>query len=175
MELENFQNLDEPEEADLHFTYSGSGLQLITFMLGGEQYGIEILKVRELVNYTHITTIPNVPKFIKGVINLRGLVVPVIDLRNKFGMAEMEYNKYTVIIIVQVRTKLIGLVVDQVSDVVFLSEENTQPAPEFSERIDTRFMKGMGRVRDSLVILLDIDELLSQQELGLIPEPKSAE
>ena len=168
-DIEAWMNLEEYEDLDMQMDYLDEGIQLITFTLQGENYGIDILKVRELVSYTSPTTIPNVPDCIKGVTNLRGLVVPVIDLRIKFGMPQIEYGRYTVIVIVQVAEKLIGIIVDAVSDVVFLPEDQIQPTPEFSANINTKFIEGMGQIKDDLVILLDIEGVLSEEELGLLP------
>ena len=172
-DLDAWMNLDDYEDFDSQMDYSGNGIQLITFTLQGESYGIDILKVRELISYSTPTVIPNVPECIKGVTNLRGVVVPVVDLRIKFGMPLKEYDKYTVIVVVKVGEKLIGIIVDTVSDVVFLSEDQIQPTPEFSADINTKFIEGMGQIKDDLVILLDIDCVLSEEELGLLPSQLS--
>ena len=156
---------EEMEDFELENSHR-EGTQLITFILGSEKYGLKILKVRELISYPEVMTrIPGMPDFIVGMINLRGLVIPVIDLRLRFGMDIGEYDKYTVIIIVQVENKMIGMIVDSVADVVYLEDEKTQASSDISTNIDTQFIQGVANIRDDMVILLDVDHLLSEQEL----------
>ena len=142
--------------------------QFVTFTLGDEEYGIAILKVQEIIGYPGFTKIPNMPSFVKGVINLRGSVVPVIDLRLKFAMQEREYDTYTVIAILEVEEKVIGVIVDAVSDVITLKEDEMQPTPDFSSGVKVEFISGMGRKGDTLIILLDIDRVLSEGEIGML-------
>lgn len=142
--------------------------QYVTFQLGGETYGISILKLNEIIAYQSCTTIPNVPSFIKGVLNLRGIVVPVIDLRERFGMEVKEYDQFTVIMILDVSGRIMGLVVDAVSDVITLNRESIKPRPHFSTGISTEFISGMGIKDDKFVILLDVDRLLSDEELNMV-------
>jgi purine-binding chemotaxis protein CheW len=144
--------------------------QYVTFLLADEEYGVDIMKVREIIGYKGFTKIPNVTEFIKGVLNLRGAVVPVIDLRLKFGMEEKEYDKFTVIMIAEVAGKTMGIIVDAVSDVVSLNEEDIQPKPDFSADIDTDFINGMGKKEDKFIILLDIDKVLSESEIEAVEE-----
>jgi len=139
--------------------------QYLSFALGDEQYGIEILKVQEIKGYSGITPIPNTPPHIKGVMNLRGTVVPVVDLRTKFSLETRAYDKFTVIIVVTVGAKIIGLVVDAVSDVLDIPRDQIRPAPELGRREDTRFIAGMTNVGDKLAVLLDIDTLLAADSL----------
>ena len=156
---------EEMEDFELEVSHR-EGTQLITFILCSEKYGFKILKVRELISYPEVMTrIPGMPDFIVGMINLRGLVIPVIDLRLRFGMDIGEYDKYTVIIIVQVENKMIGMIVDSVADVVYLEDEKTQASTDISTNIDTQFIQGVANIRDDMVILLDVDHLLSEQEL----------
>jgi purine-binding chemotaxis protein CheW len=136
--------------------------QYLSFVLGEEEYGIEILRVQEIKGYTTVTPIPNTPPHIKGVINLRGAVVPVVDLRTKFAMPAVEYTKFTVIVLVAAAGKTIGLVVDAVSDVLNLTDSSIQPPPELGASVDTRFLQGMGTTGERLVALLDMDQLLGQ-------------
>lgn len=145
-----------------------TGGQYVTFTLEGEEYSVEILKVQEIIGYTNFTKVPNVPSFVRGVINLRGSVVPVVDLRLKFAMAEKEYDKFTVILILEVRGRVIGAIVDAVSDVVSLNESEIQPTPDFSSGIRVDFIKSMGRKDDKLIIMLDIDKVLSDGELEML-------
>ncbi len=145
---------------------SGNALasQFLTFLLGAEQYGVEILKVQEIRGYSAVTPIPNTPPYIKGVINLRGTVVPVVDLRAKFSMEATEYNKFTVIIVVTLGRKVTGLVVDAVSDVLDVPPSEMRAAPDLGTRADTRFISGMATIGDRMTVLLDIDRLLAEDE-----------
>lgn len=147
------------------FNCTGAGNQFLTFLLGDEQYGVEILKVQEIRGYSAVTPIPNTPSYIKGVINLRGTVVPVVDLRSKFSMETAEYNKFTVIIVVTVGAKVTGLVVDAVSDVLDVPAAEMRMAPDLGTRVDTRFIRGMATIGDRMTVLLDIDRLLSEGDL----------
>jgi purine-binding chemotaxis protein CheW len=152
-------------------TLTGGGTdvsQYLTFSLGAEEYGLEILKVQEIKGYTAITPIPNTPPHVKGVMNLRGTVVPVVDLRAKFALSAVEYTKFTVIIIVTVADKTTGLIVDSVSDVLEIPASQIRPAPNLGTRADTRFISGMAEVADKLTVLLDLDRLLSDEEAAAL-------
>ena len=142
--------------------------QFVTFQLGAETYGISILKLNEIIAYQSCTTIPNVPGFIKGVLNLRGIVVPVIDLRERFGMELKDYDQFTVIMILDVSGRIMGLVVDMVSDVLTLNRDDVKPRPHFSTGISTEFISGMGIKDKKFIILLDVDKLLSDDELNMV-------
>ena len=158
-------DLEDEEEFDLELTHR-EGTQLITFILGEEKYGLKILKVRELISFPEVVTrIHGMPDFIVGMINLRGLVIPIMDLRLRFSMADGEYDKYTGSIIVQVEDKIVGLTVDSVADVVYLEEEETQGTADIATNIDTQFVQGVANIKADMVILLDVDHLLSEQEL----------
>jgi purine-binding chemotaxis protein CheW len=137
-----------------------SGNQYLTFQLAEEQFGIDILRVQEIKGLAHLTQIPNVPPYIKGVMNLRGTVVPVVDLRHRFSMPAATYNQFTVIIIVTVGAKVMGLVVDAVSDVLNVGDSELEQLPELGCGIDTSFITGMAKSSDNLITLLDIDRLL---------------
>ena len=154
----------EPKDEDcddgLVTGYASDGNQYLTFRLLDEEYGVEILRVQEIKNYSHITPIPNTPAFIKGAMNLRGTVVPVIDLRSKFNMPVIEYNQYTVIIVVTIDTRVVGLIVDAVSDVLNIGEEEFEPAPSFGTGVDTSFMTGLAKSGDRLITLLNIKQLI---------------
>ena len=139
--------------------------QYLTFALGGEEYGVEILKVQEIRGYTSITPIPNTPPHIKGVMNLRGAIVPVVDLRSTLAMPATEYSPFSVIIVVTVGTRVMGLIVDAVSDVLDVARTDIHSTPDFGTRIDARFIQGMARVGDKLVVLLDIDRVLVGEEV----------
>lgn len=138
------------------------GSQFLTFNLGEELYGVDILRVQEIKGYTAVTKIPNTPPHINGVLNLRGTIVPIVELRTKFGMATIEYTTFTVIIVVVVRDKVMGLVVDSVSDVLNIDKKDIQPPPQFGAKVDVSFMNGIGKSGDKLVALLDMDRLLSE-------------
>ncbi len=141
------------------------GNQFLTFNLGDELYGLDILRVQEIKGYTTVTKIPNTPSHIKGVLNLRGTIVPIIELRTKFGMPTIDYTAFTVIIVVVVRDKIIGLVVDAVSDVLNIDKKDIQPSPQFGASVDVSFLNGIGKSGDKLIALLDMDRLLSEGDL----------
>jgi purine-binding chemotaxis protein CheW len=141
----------------------GEPKQYLTFALCGEDFGIDILQVQEIKCLSRITPIPNTPRHVKGVLNLRGTVVPVVDLRAKFGIGEIEYNRFTVIIVVNVGRRVMGLVVDAVSDVLNLDADDVQPPPELGGNLDLSFVTGMARAGERLVTLLDIGRLLSEE------------
>ncbi len=146
----------------------GEGGQYVTFLLGEEEYGLEILAVQEIIGFTHITHVPHLPEFIKGVINLRGTVVPVVDLRLKFGIGQADYNNHTCVVVVKMEERVMGMVVDVVSEVVNFPEGSVEAAPPFGTNVRADFIKGMGKIGDRLVIILDIDKVLSNDELSAI-------
>jgi purine-binding chemotaxis protein CheW len=139
--------------------------QYLTFWLNDQEYGLDLLKVREIRGFTSITAIPNMPLHIKGVMNLRGTVLPVVDLRLKFGMPEKPYTKFTVIVIAKSGEKNVGLVVDAVSDVVSIPVQQINPPPDFGIAVDRNFIVGLLKASDRLSILLDLDKLLSESEV----------
>ncbi len=134
--------------------------QYLTFRLGEEEYGLEILRVQEIKGYSKVTPLPNTPPEVRGVMNLRGTVVPIIDLRARFGLREAEYDRFTVIIVVTVGTTVAGLVVDAVSDVLDVGSSERVPTPDLGAGVDTAFMSGMARTGDRLVTLLNVDRLV---------------
>lgn len=136
------------------------GGQFLTFSLGEERYGVDIRRVQEIKRYIAATKIPNTPPHIKGVLNLRGTIVPIVELRAKFGMPTIEHTTFAVIIVVLVRDKVTGLVVDAVSDVLDIEKKDIQPTPDFGNKIDVTFLSGIGKSGDKLVSLLDLDQLL---------------
>ncbi|MDH4152387.1 MAG: chemotaxis protein CheW [Nitrospira sp.] len=140
------------------------GSQFLTFNLGDELYGVDILRVQEIKGYTAVTKIPNTPSHIKGVLNLRGTIVPIVELRTKFNMPTIDYTAFTVIIVVVVRDKVMGLVVDSVSDVLNIDKKDIQVPPQFGARVDVSFLNGIGKSGDKLVALLEIDRLLSEED-----------
>jgi purine-binding chemotaxis protein CheW len=144
--------------------------KFLTFILGSEVYGIEILKVREIIGLMDITTVPQTPDYMKGVINLRGKVIPVIDLRLKFSMPEEEHTQETCVIVVEVNNTSIGIIVDSVSEVSDISGGDIEEAPSFGQGIDTDFITGLGKVKEKIIILLDIETVLSSEELEMVEE-----
>ncbi|WP_374011595.1 chemotaxis protein CheW [Pseudoxanthomonas koreensis] len=140
--------------------------EYLTFTLGDEHYGVDILKVQEIRGYDSVTRVPDAPEYIKGVINLRGTIVPVIDLRLKLRLKDVRYDSFTVMIVLNVEDRVVGIVVDGVSDVVPLGEDQVRPTPEFGAAVDTRFISGIGTVDEQMLILLDIETLLDSADLG---------
>ena len=155
---------------------SSQGGEFLTFRLGAEEYGIDILRVQEIRSYEHPTRIANAPAFIKGVVNLRGVIVPIIDLRLKLGCESAEYNTFTVVVVLNVRGRVVGAVVDSVSDVLALTRDEIKPAPEMNSSIDASYITGIGAVNsahgekgaDRMLILMDIEGLMSSADMGLI-------
>ena len=141
--------------------------EYLSFHLGEEEYGIDILRVQEIRAYEKATRIPNTPEFIKGVINLRGTIVPIVDLRVKFK-GEAKYDEFTVVIILSVSDRMIGIVVDAVSDVMTLTAEQIRPAPAFGADIDAQFITGLGTVGERMLILTDVERLMTSRELQLM-------
>ena len=146
----------------------GSLQQYVTFLIGGETYGVEVLQVQEIIGMTPITFVPNSMNFMKGVINLRGTVVPVIDMRLKLNLDERQYDVSTVIIVVEVKERMIGIIVDSVSDVVSLPVNSIQDTPHFTSKIETDFVKGIGQLDENLVIILDVGRILTNAEIKSI-------
>lgn len=150
------------------------GPEFLTFTLGSEEYGIDILKVQEIRGYDMVTPIANTPGFIKGVINLRGIIVPILDLRIKFHLGTVEYNQFTVVIILSLGHRIVGIVVDSVSDVLTLTPEQIRPAPELSSGLDTRYLTGLGTLGERMLILVDIEKLMTSSEMALVDDAAAA-
>ncbi len=148
--------------------------EFLTFTLGDEEYGVDILKVQEIRGYDTVTKVPNAPSFIKGVINLRGTIVPVVDLRLKFRLGRADYNEFTVMIILNVARRVVGMVVDGVSDVMQLTAEQIRPAPEFGSGVNTRFITGIGALEQRMLILIDIEKLMSSEDMALMDSSAQA-
>jgi len=142
--------------------------EFLTFTLGKEEYGIPILNVQEIRGYDAVTQLANMPEFIKGMVNLRGIIVPIVDMRIKFHLGHADYNELTVVIILNVANRVIGMVVDGVSDVITLSQDQIKPAPEFGSAIDTKYVMGIGTVDDRMLILVDIEKLMTSQDMELV-------
>ncbi|MDX9706690.1 MAG: chemotaxis protein CheW [Azospira sp.] len=144
--------------------------EYLTFRLGNEEYAIDILKVQEIRGYERPTAIAHAPSFIKGVINLRGIIAPIVDLRIKFGLGTVEYTPFTVVIILNVAQRVIGIVVDSVSDVISLASEQIRQAPDFSASFDTRYILGLASVDERMLIVTDIERLMGSREMELIDD-----
>ena len=144
--------------------------EFLTFTLGQEEYGVDILKVQEIRGYDQVTSIANSPAFIKGVINLRGAIVPIVDLRIKFNLPSVTYDPFTVVIILNVLNRIVGIVVDSVSDVLALTPNEIKPAPEFGGSFDTQYLMGLATVEERMLILVNIEQLMSSQEMALLNE-----
>lgn len=137
----------------------------LSFSIGNEEYGIEIRYVLEIIGIQNITRLPDLPDFVKGVINLRGNVIPVVDVRLRFSMTELEYNDRTCIIVVDVDRTSVGFIVDSVSEVLYIPENDREGPPELRKGSGSRFIKGMGKIKDRVIIILDVDNLLYDREL----------
>ena len=155
---------------------AGEAGEYLTFRLGAEEYGIDILCVQEIRSYEAPTRIANAPSLIKGVIDLRGTIVPIVDLRLKFGFEDARYDSFTVVIILNIGQRVLGVVVDSVSDVVQLALEHVRPVPEFSQMVDASFLRGIGSITgrqglpDRMLVLIEIERLISGRDIGLFNE-----
>jgi purine-binding chemotaxis protein CheW len=147
---------------------AAKAMEVLAFTLGQEEYGIDIQKVQELRGYDTVTRIANAPEHIKGVVNLRGIIVPIIDMRIKFNLGTPTYDQFTVVIVLNIGSRVMGMVVDSVSDVITLKPEQIKPAPEMGSVLDTGYLIGLGTIDERMLILVDIDKLMSSDEMGLI-------
>ena len=148
----------------------GFAQEYLTFTLGPEEYAIDILKVQEIRGYEAPTTIANAPDFLKGVINLRGTIVPIVDMRIKFNVGKVEYTPFTVVIILNIAGRVVGMVVDSVSDVTMLRPDQIRPAPEFASTVDTKYINGLGTLGERMLIVVDIEKLMISSEMALVDE-----
>ena len=146
------------------------GGEFLTFRLGAEEYGIDILKVQEIIRMMDITKVPRAPEFVEGVINLRGKVIPIIDLRRRFGRAPRPHDKDTRIIVIEMSGIIVGFVVDAVSEVLRIPKSTVEPAPPVVAGVDADYISGVGKLEDRLLILLDLDKLLSSEDLDMLSE-----
>jgi purine-binding chemotaxis protein CheW len=148
--------------------------EVLSFRLGGEEYALSILKVQEIRGYDNVTRIASAPEYLKGVVNLRGIIVPIVDMRIKFNVGNPTYDAFTVVIILNINGHTIGVVVDSVSDVVTLSPDQIKPAPDLGASVAADYLQGLGTVGERMLILLDIDKLLSAEDMGLLTAARSA-
>lgn len=143
-------------------------LQLVTFSIGEEEFGVDILKVQEIIRIMEITKVPRAPRFVEGVINLRGKVIPIIDLRRRFGLDNKSHDKHTRIIVIEINNMIVGFVVDSVSEVLRIPTDTVEPPPPVAAGVESEYISGVGKLQDRLLILLDLDRLLSGTELGML-------
>jgi purine-binding chemotaxis protein CheW len=146
----------------------GHAQEYLLYTLGPEEYAIDILKVQEIRGYEAPTTIANAPDFLKGVINLRGTIVPIVDLRIKFNVGTADYTPFTVVIILNIGSRVVGIVVDSVSDVTLLRQEQIRPAPDFAATVDTKYINGLCTLDERMLIVVDIERLMLSQEMALV-------
>jgi len=144
--------------------------EFLAFKLGDEEYGIDILRVQEIRSYEDPTRIANAPAFVKGVVNLRGVIVPIVDMRLKFKLDKADYNNFTVVIVLNIGSRVVGMVVDAVSDVITLTPEQLRPVPAFNHTGDSDHLLAIGAVDQRMLILVDIEQLMSSAAMGLIEQ-----
>ena len=144
--------------------------EYLTFRLGQEEYGLNILNVQEIRGYDSVTKIANSPAFLKGVINMRGVIVPIIDMRIRFNLGEATYNEFTVVIILNIGARVIGMVVDGVSDVTSLQNDQVRPSPDFGAVLDTAYINGLATVDERMIIVIDIEKLMTSEDMGLVDQ-----
>ena len=145
-----------------------AGREFLAFTLGKEEYGLDILKVQEIRGYESVTRVAHAPEFVKGVVNLRGTIVPIVDMRIKFQLGEPTYDQFTVVIILNIAGRVVGMVVDSVSDVITLKPEQVKPAPDMGSALNSDYLIGLGTLDERMLILIDIDRLMSSSDMGLI-------
>lgn len=164
---------EEQVQQDGGIDLNPDALQFLTFILNGEEYGVDILKVQGIQGWSKVTPIPNTPDFMLGVINLRGAVVPIVDLRKRFQLEQVDYGPTTVVIVVKVKAeegeRVVGMVVDAVSEVYNVNESDIKPSPNFSGSISTEYIRGLSMIENKMVILLEIDSLVNAGVLDLVP------
>lgn len=163
-------------ENDIGIDANGETDQFLTFIMSTEEYGVDILRVQEIRGWDSVTPIPNCPPYIKGVINLRGTIVPIVDLRERFGLESVEYGPTTVVIVLKVigetSERIMGIVVDAVSDVYNIKNEDMKPAPDFGSVVSIEFVSGLATIDEKMLIILDIDMMLNSNDINAISQPK---
>ena len=159
-------------DIDLGMEIDAEADQYLTFIMADEEYGVDILRVQEIRGWEHVTPVPNTPKYIKGVINLRGTIVPLVDLRERFGVETIPYGPTTVVIVLKVvgetSERIMGIVVDAVADVYNIEEDKIKPAPDFGSVVSIEYVHGLASINEKMLIVLEIDKLLSANELEAI-------
>jgi purine-binding chemotaxis protein CheW len=162
-------------QANEQLSTDSKRLEFLTFTLGDEHYGLDIMQVKEIRGYEPVTKIANAPAFIKGVLNLRGDIVPIVDLRLKFAVGSASYNEFTIVIMLHIGERIVGIVVDAVSDVINIGTDDVKPPPQFGVAFDSQYLHGLAPVNDQMIILLNIEKLISSSELGLFDATVSAQ
>ena len=152
----------------MHHQDTASGAEFLAFTMGQEEYGLDILKVQEIRGYEAVTTLANAPPYFKGVINLRGVIVPVIDMRIRFNLGEPTYDQFTIVIVLNLGAAVVGMVVDSVSDVTTLAPDQIRPAPALGSAIGADYLIGLGTIDERMLILIDIDRLMGSDDIGLV-------
>ena len=170
MDIQTSQSANTAASVSLVVLANARPSEFLTFTLGDEEYGVEILRVQEIRGYESVTHIANAPDFIKGVINLRGVIVPIVDMRIKFGFANVTYDQFTVVIILNVAGRIVGMVVDGVSDVINLTSEQIRPAPEMGSGVNAKYIIGLGTIDARMLILVDIEKLMSSADMELMEQ-----
>ncbi len=165
--------IEPADQQEVRTSYSSDDQQFLTFHLAEEYYGVDILKVQEIKGYTNVTKIPKMPDYLKGILNLRGTIVPIVDLRMKFGMEVTAPTPFTVVVVMNVCNRVMGLLVDAVSDVLDLNAKDIQPPPELGNTVDITFVAGIGNSNDHLVTLLNIDRVFSDDEVKAVADMPS--
>ncbi|MGO4477685.1 chemotaxis protein CheW [Massilia sp. 2TAF26] len=153
---------------------TNNATEVLSFRLGAEEYALSILKVQEIRGYDNVTRIASAPDYLKGVVNLRGIIVPIVDMRIKFNVGNPTYDAFTVVIVLNINGHTIGMVVDSVSDVVTLTPDQIKAAPDLGASVAAEYLQGLGTVGERMLILLDIDKLLSSEDMGLLAAARSA-
>lgn len=170
--MQQLERATQPQETDLADDLGlgvAAGYQYLTFTLAGESYGVDILRVQEIKGWTPVTRVPNTPAYVQGVLNLRGAIVPIVDLRMRFGLEWVEYSKTTVVIVLSIRSRdrerVVGIVVDAVSDVLSVEPAAIKETPDFGAAVDNEFITGLATIDEQMVMLLDVDRMLTEQEI----------
>lgn len=153
---------------------TNNATEVLSFRLGAEEYALSILKVQEIRGYDNVTRIASAPDYLKGVVNLRGIIVPIVDMRIKFNVGNPTYDAFTVVIVLNINGHTIGMVVDSVSDVVTLTPDQIKAAPDLGASVAAEYLQGLGTVGERMLILLDIDKLLSSEDMGLLAAARTA-
>ena len=162
------QNAGSVEMSEFQKKQDAELLQLVTFSIGEEEFGVDILKVQEIIRTMEITKVPRAPDFVEGVINLRGKVIPIIDLRRRFGLESRPHDKHTRIIVIEINNMIVGFVVDSVSEVLRIPANTVEPPPPVVAGLESEYISGVGKLEDRLLILLDLDRLLSNEEQQML-------
>lgn len=172
--MHNMRNNEQPLKHEQH---SNDAIQqeFLTFVLGSENYALDIMTVKEIRGYEAVTKIANAPPYLKGVLNLRGDIVPIVDLRIKFNVGQASYNEFTIVIMLIVDQRIVGIVVDEVSDVIKVNVGDIKPPPEFGAAFDSAYLHGLASINDDMIILVNIQKLISSDELGLIDKNTTVE